>query len=281
MPGGLVRSGMPALPNCLSSLRQFAGWRKLGWTKADPYDKRIQHHPTFHVYQAPRDLAGGAWGTPGRVLPLKSGVFIVGGQHARELETRTGRVREAGAPFRSFEAIFLPWESFDSEPLAGGLMMSVNKDGDPLVGRFCIRPTLIQRAEHAGLGAIALTGDERLAVDIEKDWDAELELASQAKNVDISSFLDLYDRFTSERDNESVRKANAAQRIANRIAELCNNNSDDGWNLLPGMKEESGKPLRDNDIQGLIDEALAGAVDATGKPFSLPRDLRIAPLTSF
>jgi len=236
-------------------------------------DDRVQHYPTFHVYQAPRNLGGSAWGTPGRVLPLKSGLFIVGGQHARELEPRTGRVNDAGAPFRALEMIFLPWGGFDSAPIAGGIIMSVNRDGDPLVGRICVRPTLIQNALDARIGSVPVAG---LAEDIAADREAEEKAAALATNIDGSNFLDIYTRFDAGTGGEGERTLIG---MAQRIAELSNNHSGENWSLVSGMLKDGGGAMRDADIQGFFEEAVAGVMDAQGEPFSIPRDLRIAPLT--
>ena len=233
-------------------------------------DQQVRYHPTFHVYQAPK-LLGGARGTPGRVLALKPGLFIVGGQHAHELVRGSGEVREAGKPFRALEMIFLPWEGFDDTPLIGGLTMTVNRTGAPMIGRVCVRPTLIQGSEDARIGHVAVS---ELVTDLLADREAERAAAALARNVDVNRILDIYRNFearaTGDADSTIVG-------LAQRIAELCNNHSQDNWNLVPGLTS-NGEAIRDDYIEGIFQDAMAEAVDARGEPFSVGRDLRIAPL---
>jgi hypothetical protein len=229
-----------------------------------PKDDRMTHHPTFHLYQAPQTKGGALWATPGRILPLKSGLFIIGGQHAEPLDQRSGQVRSAGAPFRALELIVFPWEEFDNAQLVGGLTMSVNKDGEPLIGRICARPTLLQTAKDACTGAVNL---KDLETNVQADLKAERAAAKRATNVDAALFLDVYERFGSPAG------------LARRTAELCNNSSGNMWQLAPGLVKKGGAPLKDSDIEGMLDTALSQVVNANKEPFDVQRDIRIPPLT--
>jgi hypothetical protein len=227
-------------------------------------DSRIQHHPTFHLYQAPKNVGGATWATPGRILPLQPGIFIIGGQHSQPLASRSGAVRDAGTPFRAIELLFFPWEEIDSSPLAGGLAMSVNKDGELLIGRICARPTLLQRVDDVRAGAVDLKG---LEADIADDLEAEQAAAALATNIDAQPFLDIYERFGS------------LAGLAQRTAELCNNTSADNWGLAPGLLKENGEPVIDSDIEGAFERALNRIVTAGGEAFNSTRDIRIPPLS--
>lgn len=230
----------------------------------NPRDERVTHHPTFHVYQAPQSLGGATWATPGRILPLQSGLFVIGGQHAQPLDQRSGKVRSAGVPFRSLEMLIFPWTQFDNAQLVGGLALSVNKDGKPLIARICARPTLLQFAEDARTGVVPL---KDLEANIAGDLAAEHAAAELATNVDTPHFLDVYDQFGS------------LGALAQRTAALCNNGTGDAWGLVPGLIKPDGLPLKDSDVESLLEGAFSGVKTAKDEPFSLKRDVRIPPLS--
>lgn len=166
------------------------------------------YHPSFHIYQAPNSRTQRA--TPGKVLPTREGVFILGGQYEEPLAKRVDNTLQPPVPFRSLELIYFPWTTFDNEPLINGLMMTINNTKDMMVCRVSARPTLIQHSDDARLGGIAVA---QLASHLASIKLKEEEIAAGLSSDTDEHFLDVFQTYPDLLNGTDDGIAGLAQRI--------------------------------------------------------------------
>jgi len=225
--------------------------------------KDLRYHPTLHIYQAPVDAGSTLRGSPGRIVPLESGLYIIGGQRSEPLRDGKATPLREPRPFRTIELLYFPWTTIENAHLFSGLMFAANNDGVPLVARICARPTLISRSDNLAIGEVKLS---ELSTSLEQDRQAEMAIATEE---DPDKFLCVYDEFGS------------LEGLADRIAVLCNNGPFEGeWEATRDF-EKDGKPVDTRAIRRAVEDAFSDItrIGDDARPFDLWQDLRFPPLT--
>jgi hypothetical protein len=103
------------------------------------------YHRFFHFYRVP-SIGDKKMVSKGFVVPLASGVYLIGGQ---SIDTEA---ESSYAPFESLELIALDWSELRApEPIFSALAISANYKGEKLLSPMAMRATPIYR--HQCLGA--------------------------------------------------------------------------------------------------------------------------------
>jgi hypothetical protein len=223
------------------------------------------YHPTVHFYRAPQDEGSWVKVSPGKLVPLESGIFVVGGQRPKPIPKTPSKDPERPEPYRSLEIIYFPWETFRGSSLPSGLAITVNNEAEVLVTRICARPCLLTRSDDARLGAIRI---EDLETDLKNDEDKEKEIADLVGHPDPARILEIYEGFGS------------LKLLGEKIVERCNNHSAGAWAIAPGLMRGDGKAMTDADFERALEDAFREFVTVDGKPFQTTRHVRLPPLGS-
>ena len=181
----------------------------------------LYFHPTFHLYQAPGGKTRRA--TTGKVIPLKAGVFILGGQYPVPLERRQNKRGKERVPFRSLEMLYFPWTTFENEPLINGLMLTINNKEEMMVTRVTARPTLIQHSDDATIGNIKI---DKLHEHLSRAFENEAQAAGQLDEETCQRILDTFEHYEDRLSDAGHGVAGLAQRI-----ELATHNHNDELKL--------------------------------------------------
>jgi hypothetical protein len=216
-----------------------------------------------HIYQPPSDAGERKRISLGRVLPLADSLYLVGGQKP----TIKQRI-----PFTSLKIISIPWSAIErQEHDFGGLVMSANYGGIPLISRVAIRVTCFPHSDQVNLGCIDV---EKLSNSILDDMLAEAEI--------IRNFV-----------HQEARPVNANEKdTARRIKRISNNNPDSSlsWSIGDGfspkkLTQKTAENLTNDLVQKFLIDKFGNASksiysDVNGDTFEFWSSLRFSPLSA-
>ncbi|MBX9718796.1 MAG: hypothetical protein K2X36_08135, partial [Microbacteriaceae bacterium] len=222
---------------------------------------------TLHFYKGPDSEGGTVRTSPGRVVPLETGIFIIGGQRSEPLRTAPViGLRPPPAPFRTMELLFIPWTMLEGNHLFPGLILTQNDKGVPLVGYVCARPVLIAHHEEVALGSTPI---RRLAASLERDRAREMELVKEMTDADSRArqIVAIYNEYGT------------IDRLAERIVDRCNNRPQ--RSKVPPKFVSERKTLTTHAIESLLEETFEGITHSADpdREFKLLSDLIFAPLS--
>ncbi len=102
------------------------------------------YHRFFHFYRVP-SIGNRKMVSKGFVVPLASGVYLIGGQ------SKDTGAKSTYGPFESLEMIALDWSELRvPEPIFSALAISANYKGEKLLSPMAMRATPIYRHQHLG-----------------------------------------------------------------------------------------------------------------------------------
>lgn len=278
----LVERMMRVFGRCVSPIDSNAHLAVYRMRQSDPHDlmksfmawkpgRSAGDLASLHIYKGPKGEGGTTRSSPGRVIPLDSGLFIIGGQRPEAMrKTPQAGLRPAPAPFRSLELMFFPWNMLDGSHLFPGLILSQNDKGAPLVGHVCARPIIASKHDDIEIGAVPIA---KLVASLEHDRDFELEALG---GLEVSE--DVIESH-SRQVTDIYQEYGSITQLARRIVEACNNQPP-RWKSPVGFKAD-GKVLTPTMIERLLESAFSDVTHVTDseKTFNLLSDLLFAPLT--